>query len=237
MRRRGFDAVDDASGALERGGGDVLPRVRHGREVGGGVGEAQALFRCRPGAEVFLLERLGEGHDGAVEVAFDDAVEETGVRRVVGGDRTALEHEVERDRSAREARDALGAARAGHETERDFGETHARVLGREAVVAGEREFEAAAERLPVDGGHDGFRRRLDAGEEVGEDRVGRGTAEFGEIGARGEGAAGGADDDGVDRGVGGGAVETLGKARADGMESAFTGGLSMVRSATRSATL
>jgi hypothetical protein len=69
----------------------------------------------------------------------------------------------------------------------------------------------------MDRGDDGLRGGLDPGEQVGEARLFRGAAEFGHVGARGEGAARGEDDHGVDPGIGGGAVEALGESGADGV--------------------
>jgi hypothetical protein len=69
-------------------------------------------------------------------------------------------------------------------------------------VAGERQFEPAAERGAVDRGEDRLRSRLDLGEEVGQPRRERRAAEFGEIGARRKGAPPGDDDHGLDAVIG-----------------------------------
>jgi hypothetical protein len=63
--------------------------------------------------------------------------------------------EVERRRDAHEARQPLGAARARDEPELDLGhaEHRLRIVGRDAVAAGQRHLEPAAERRAVDGRH------------------------------------------------------------------------------------
>ena len=66
----------------------------------------------------------------------------------------ALEQELQRVGGRQHARDARGAAGAGKQPDLDFRQAEARlrILRGDAVVAGERELEAAAERGAVDGG-------------------------------------------------------------------------------------
>ena len=72
----------------------------------------------------------------------------------------------------------------------------------DAEAAAERDLEAAAEGGAVDRGDPGLRRRLDAGDEVGQVRRHRRLAELADVGAGDEGAAGADQHDGVDAGVG-----------------------------------
>ena len=62
----------------------------------------------------------------------------------------ALEHELERGFRADQARQALRAAGAGQQAELDLGQAELRLWRRDAIVARQRELEAAAQRVAVD---------------------------------------------------------------------------------------
>jgi hypothetical protein len=104
-------------------------------------------------------------------------------------------------------------------------------------VAGERELEPAAERRAVDGGDDGLRARLDPGEEIGEARLAGGwpnserSAPAGKVRPAAMMTMASTASSAAAR------SRKVASAARTGWESALTGGLSMVRSATRSSTL
>ena len=66
--------------------------------------------------------------------------------------RRAVSHELERARRADQPRQALRAAVARDDPERDLGQSEHRVLRREPQMTGERQLASAAEGVPVDGG-------------------------------------------------------------------------------------
>ena len=74
----------------------------------------------------------------------------------------SLEKELKRIGGWDHARDALGAAGAGEQTDFDFREAEARlrIIGSDPVVAGERELETAAHRRAVKRADPGFTARL-----------------------------------------------------------------------------
>ena len=90
---------------------------------------------------------------------------------------------------ADDARQALCATGTGQQAEIDFGQPAFGGGHRDAVVASERHFEAAAECRTVNGGDDGLGGILDHGECIKEARTRRGLAEFGDVGTGDEGAA------------------------------------------------
>ena len=98
------------------------------------------------------LDQVGRRHDGV------DQVERLGL---VDRDRIALEQDRHRVLRRHQARHALGAAGAREQADLDFGQAEASfgIFSRDAIVAGQRHLETAAERQPVDRG----RPRLAAG--------------------------------------------------------------------------
>src|SRR5208283_2684483 len=70
--------------------------------------------------------------------------------------------------------------------------------GGDAVMAGERHFEAATERRSMDGGDDGLWARLDAIAQLRQLQAGTRLAEFGNVGAREKGSSPARDDDRAD---------------------------------------
>ena len=57
-------------------------------------------------------------------------------------------------------RQTLGPAESGYQSESDLGQAEHRVRRRVNEIAGQRDFTAAAERIPVDGGHHRDRQEL-----------------------------------------------------------------------------
>jgi hypothetical protein len=81
-------------------------------------------------------------------------------------DVAAFEHHVQRVLRADQTGQALRAAGTGQEPDLDLGETDFRISKRNPIVAGEREFETAAERHLFDRGDEGFLALFDRGDHV-----------------------------------------------------------------------
>src|SRR5439155_23265001 len=96
-----------------------------------------------------------------------------------------LTHDLVPDRT----RHPQGATGARQQDELHFRQAELRFLGRHAIVACQRDFETAAERRAVNRGNDRLRRVLHQDKHFGETRRLRRLAEFGDVGARDEGAA------------------------------------------------
>ena len=79
--------------------------------------------------------------------------------RACGGDRLAVGAHLERERGAAQPRQPLRAAGAGDDAEQHFGLADLGARHGDAVVAGHRELEAAAERVAVNGGDQRLARR------------------------------------------------------------------------------
>ena len=80
-----------------------------------------------------------------------------------GPDRAAFQHHRQRGHGAHQARQALRAAGAGHQADLglDQAELDARIVGDDAVVAGEADLQPAAQRQAVDGGDERLAALLD----------------------------------------------------------------------------
>ena len=130
---------------------------------------------------------------------------------------------VERGFNANEARQTLGAARAGDQAEVHLRQTDTRRRLSDAVMRREGHFETAAEAHPMHGGHDQQRRRLDAVAEVGQMRLHRRLAEFGDVGARDKGAAFAHDHHGAHAAFGLGAVHAIGQPLPHGLAQRVDG--------------
>ena len=153
-----------------------------------------------------LLERpllgerlLGERDAGRREVTVHDLVDQPDLERLVGADRIAAHDHLERLLRTRR-RAAVAACRrrpAGCPSFTSGRPKRAR-LRADAVVAGERDLEAAAERGAVDRGHDRLRRALDHVEHRVQAGLHRRLAELGDVGAGDERAPGADDDDRLD---------------------------------------
>ena len=116
---------------------------------------------------------------------------------------------------ANQARQALSAAGAGNDPELDLGQAESRRGHGDPIVAHEGYFEPAAQSRAMDRGNDRFGAAFDRGLAVGEGSALRRLAEFGDIGAGDEGAAGANQHDGLDGGVGHGLSDGIAKAGAD----------------------
>ena len=105
---------------------------------------------------------------------------------------------VERRSDADQARQALRAAGARQQAELHFGQADLGRGHRDAVVAAQRHLEPAAERRAVDRGDHRLGRVLDRSSQLGQrSAIDRRLAEFGDVGAGDEGAAGADQHDGV----------------------------------------
>src|SRR6202011_1646166 len=96
------------------------------------------------------LRLAGELLRGRHGVALDDVVEDALRQRVGGFDVVALEHDLQRIVRADQTREALRAAGAGQQAQLDLRQAEPRLRRRDAVVARQRQLEAAALRVAVD---------------------------------------------------------------------------------------
>ena len=165
LGRRRLDRLDDPPG-----GGDPRGRWRQ-RAV---VVREETRRRRAPEREIAgaahgragSRELAGEG-DGAVpdvarQLAVDDAERPGGLE----ADRCATRHHPERLVDADHARQPHGSPGARQQAQLDLRQSEGQVARRAAVVAGERELRAAAERRAVQRGHDRLAARLEPQQHV-----------------------------------------------------------------------
>ena len=88
-----------------------------------------------------------------------DLVKEPGASRAAGVQPPAIENQVERPLQADQPRQSLGASASRQQAEVDLrlAEAHARQVGGHAVIARQRQLEAASQRCAVDCRHGGTR--------------------------------------------------------------------------------
>ena len=147
---RGFEATDDAVR------GDLAPRP--GVHPLAGLLEKARLDGCRVDHDVAdTLERRagfdefpGIADRAFEQIAFDDLVDEAHVVGLARGNRIARGDDVQSGFDAGDARQALGSAGAGKQAELDLGQADFGAGDGAAVMAGERNLEAAAEGGAVD---------------------------------------------------------------------------------------
>ena len=153
LLRTDFDAGRDRAQpprALRRG----VSRAGEARRVGARGGEP-VLAVAHAGERALLGDDLaGEGDRLLDDVAGDDRVDDAVLLQLLDRRRVAGEDELERPFRPDEPRQALRAAGAGQEPELDLGQADAGARRRDAVMAAERELEAAAERRAVQRGDD-----------------------------------------------------------------------------------
>ena len=96
----------------------------------------------------------------------DGLVDQALLARIFGVDRFALEHQLQGVLRADETRQPPRSAGTRNQAQLDLGKAEFRARDRDAVVARQRQFEAAAERGFLQHGHVGFRALLDRGDHV-----------------------------------------------------------------------
>ena len=156
--RGSLHGVDDGQRCgvfLERRTGGVARELQQRLEVGlhdPAVAHARQRLAggaCRGGG-------LGNLEGSRQQVRFDEPVEQRrpGEQRCRHG--LAAQHHVEGALDTDQPRQALRAPRSRHQAELDLGQADAGALERHAVMAGQRQLEAAAEGDPLDGRHHGL---------------------------------------------------------------------------------
>ena len=146
---------------------------------------------------------LGEGYGGGHHVAVGDLVDQSGGGTLGCVDEGACGDELQGLLGADGARETLRAAGARNDAELDLGQAElAHVLGRNAVVAAERQLQAAAESGAVDGGDNRLGRLLDRVDQGRQERLLHLALEFRDVGAGGEELARARQHDGFDAGIG-----------------------------------
>jgi hypothetical protein len=203
----------DLQALVERqvgGGLDALDVVLRGEEAAGLAGDRgaevgeQLGVALRFGDLLVAVAHAGERHVlghrspsegdrlGAERVVRTvlHLVDEPAFEGLVGADVTARGHHLECLGHAGQARQALGAAGTGQQSEVHLRQTELRRRQGHPIVRAECHFEPAAEGRPVDRGDHRYGRVLDHTLRVGEARrLGRSPAELGDVGAGDERAA------------------------------------------------
>ncbi|MCY1216180.1 hypothetical protein D9M72_280490 [compost metagenome] len=218
---------------LERAGHrfQALQRRREvlGHRGHGVAGKAQVAFgvlvahlqvahlgvRAGGGADVLReLDRRGQ------HVTVDDLVEQLGAGELLGQHRGARHDHVGGGLQADHARQALRAAGAGQQAQLHFRQRDLGALGRHAVVAAQRQFQAATHGDRVHGGHHRLGRAFQHADHRVQRRLlhGLGRIEFTDVGAARESLASAGDDDGLDGGI----VQRTGHAFDDAKTGAVT---------------
>jgi len=159
-----------ASKGFSDGRGDRLDAGQR-RGVGarrGLDGVARELEKCRgvrqvdlPVARAHRWAPLADHDAGELQRRRQDVlrverVEQAGVAQLLRGDGGARHDHVQGGLDADEPRQALCAAGARQETELDLGQRDLRARDGDAVMTGQREFEAAAHADAVDAGNHGL---------------------------------------------------------------------------------
>ena len=137
-------------------GGD---RAGEDRAVGLGGGEL-GIVVAQLAQRALLRQHLAGKGLAAGGGPFDDFLDQAVLERLGGADRIAADDHLDRELGTDRARQPLGAAGARQQAELDLGQAQPGVLGGDAEMAGERDFEAAAERGAVNRGDDRLRRIL-----------------------------------------------------------------------------
>ncbi len=212
-------------GADRVGGGER--RFQPARPLGQGrdrVGEDRAVGLGRRKLAVVVAQLaqrtlLGQHLAGKRLAAgggtFDDFLDQAVLERFAGADRIAADDHLDREFGTDRARQALRAAGARQQAEFHLGQAEFGVLGRDAEMTGERDFETAAKRGAVNGGNDRLRTVLHHGQHFMQARRLRRLAEFGDVGAGDEGAAGAGQHDRLHFGIGDRALHALQDTAAD----------------------
>ena len=123
------------------------------------------------------LQRLGARGDGIhhplpcrrpLSANFHHGVDHADLQRIERLDALAFHQQGCGRLHAGQARQALRAAGAGQQAQRDFGKTEARlgIVGRDAMMASQRDFHAAAQGRTVERCGDGLAAQLDAAHEL-----------------------------------------------------------------------
>ena len=124
------------------------------------------------------------------QVAGDNRVDEAELDGPGGIHRLGRDNHLERLVDANKARHALRAASAREDAQRDFRQAEARARSGKAVVAGQRDFHAAAEHRAVHGSRDGQADVLEAEEQFAVGLFLRRAGELADVCTRHEGVTG-----------------------------------------------
>ena len=166
---------------------------------------------------------LGKGNRRIQQIAIDDLVEQTlagNSRQQLAGHGIARYDHVHRRLQTNGARQSLGAAGTGNQTDLDLRQRNLRAARRDAVMAAQRQLQTTAHAHAMDRDHHRLGALFDRqnqGQQIGF-RQGRRRAEFLDVGTAAEGLAGAVDDDRVDRRIGQRAIQARGQ-RSPGVET------------------
>ena len=162
-------------------------------------------------------DRFGESDGLVLQLALDDAVDDAELERFIGAEDAGARDDVEGRLEAGDAGKPLGAAVARDDAEADLGEGEGDGLVGQAVLAGQRHLEPAAEGAGMDRGNDRLGRQVEAPVEIQPARRLLRLAELGDVGA-GEEARPPADEDpGLDGRIAGDLRQPRMEAGLDGL--------------------
>ena len=236
----GFDRLDGGKRRAHAARGLFQAGARRGDRVGRPRCVANRLLARLPDLPRLRL-RLRERDRAREQIAVDNVVDDAGRVGLRRGHRLAVGAHVERHLQAGEPRQSLRAARAGDDAEQDLGLADLRVPGRDAEVARLRHLEPAAERVAVNRGDERLGRVFHAAQQRVRARGARERILFRlqrvehlDVGAGDERRPGADEHDRFRRGIGDARAAPLHRSPSHtaGL-SAFTGGLSIVTTATR----
>ena len=162
---------------------------------------------------------------------FDQRIDDAPFQRLFGAERRAGKDGVERIFPPDQARQALRAASAGNEAELDFRQAELGRGNRDAVMAHQSHFEAAAQRRAVNCRDDRLGTASIARLRPRAARALERFAEFGNVGAGDEGAPGADQHHRLGGGIGGRLADAVARPSRTSAESALTGGELIVRTA------
>ena len=108
----------------------------------------------------------------------ENVAHQPGAQRLLRGDTLAGQHHFAGKGFTDAADKTLGAARAGHNAQRDFRQAKAGVIASNDYVAQQRQLAACAQREAIHGGNQRFRKSVDARPQLRADIVQRGGQVF-----------------------------------------------------------
>jgi len=212
-----------------RGGFDGLDAAQRGEQAGhallhfgalGGDRRGVALHLALAGAArdvAFGQQATDIGQAGFGEIAFDDPVEDAVLHSLRRFHRIAGDDHLQRPFDANQARQALGAAGTGQQADLHFRQADLGIDQGDAVMAGERHFQTAAQGGAVDHGDARLARGLDGLDYLRQRGRLRRLAEFLDVSAGHEGAAFADEHHGAHSGIRLGLAEGPQKSVADPM--------------------
>src|SRR5512145_466910 len=160
-------------------------------------------------------DTFGERQGASAKIAGDQLIDDAKASRFGRGDEFAAQRHAKRGFHSGETRQPLRAAGAWKQTQLDLGKTDACVSGGDAVVASQRQFEAAAKRRAVQRRDDRLGTGLEALDYLAQRWTRRSLPKLADIGPGDERAPGASEHNGRRAGIRERAFELLDQAAAN----------------------